>query len=337
MDLKTEFTNQVINACLTDFSTEQLQKMKMALDLNLYHYDLSLRDLSKELPICVDDYNGELLEKYYVSRIVKGMAKSSLSLYNYKLKVFAQEFPNSKLTELSADDIRYYLARLKSLNKHSGTTLNNTRLVLNSFYNWLVDEEYITKNPISKIETIKNDTFKEEPFTQGEFELLCNECTNTRDRALIEFLLSTGCRVSEAINVNTKQLDFENKQLTIIGKGNKQRTVYLSDRSIVYLNIYLKNRNDNDPSLFVSVKAPHHRLTSDGVNSVLKTLGEKAGIVNVHPHRFRRTMCCNLINKGVPIQDVQVIMGHSDIGTTMIYYNNTNNNVKYNFQKVNNI
>lgn len=335
-DCKNQFIQNVISQTLSFLSINQQTQLQSILNSCLYNYELSLKENYNELPATIDDYNGDILKRFIVAKTIEGRSKGTIEMYAYRLKQFIISL-SKKLNQVSPDDVRYYLAMQKSTRHVSNTTLDHIRACIRSLFSWMVDEEYIVKNPACKIGTISHSTVKEDPFTQSELEIMCTNCKNERDRALIEFLVSTGCRVSECVSVNVNDLDFVAKELNVLGKGNKWRTVYLSDRCIVYLKMYLNQRKDSNEALFVSYSSKARRISVSAVQQSLHELGKSCNISNVHPHRFRRTMCCSLINKGVPLQDVQQIMGHASPDTTLIYYNSSSTSIKHKFEQVNNI
>jgi site-specific recombinase XerD len=212
--------------------------------------------------------------------------------------------------------------------------MDHIRICINGFYVWLMDNEYIPRNPVKNVPKIKNDTIKEDPFSITELELIRDSCNNLRNRALVEFLLATGCRVSEAVSINKDQIDFESKQFKVIGKGDKTRTIPINDKAILHIKKYINSRIDNTDAMFVTLNKPHRRMTIDAVESMLKTLETKSGVFNIHPHRFRRTLCCILINSGMPITQVAEILGHSSVSTTEIYYSQSMYQIQVNYSKL---
>jgi site-specific recombinase XerD len=200
------------------------------------------------------------------------------------------------------------------------------RRYFSSFFGWCTDEELIANNPMRRIKAIKIKKIIKEPFSEMEMEKIRKSAENTRDRALVEFLYSTGCRVSEVVNIDLNDVDFVHNSIVVTGKGNKQREVYLSDRAEFWLENYLKERTDNETALFIGKGVK--RLCKPGIEAMIKKIGIAAGVENVHPHRFRRTLATNLLNKGMPIQEVQQILGHTKLDTTMIYCKVDKNNVQ---------
>lgn len=330
MDYKQKLIDEVLLDMQGVIDGDKLPVLQMSLTKHLHGYDLSVSE-AKELPQTIDDCNQNALKRFLLAKTIQGSSERTIKMYQYRLEYFFDRIEKS-IRDITSDDLRFYLGRLKMETGCSNTTLENNRLILSSFFKWCNTEELIYKNPMAKIASIKKDTFKEKPFSQTEQELLIIACDNDRDRALLEFLLSTGCRVSEVASVNRNQIDIYSKQLTIVGKGNKERTVYLTDKSLVYIQKYIESRTDNNEALFVSKTRPYKRLSIDGIEDILRRLGKKANVANVHPHRFRRTLCNTLADKGMSIQNVKEILGHDSIDTTMIYYNSNSSNIKNEFQ-----
>lgn len=215
--------------------------------------------------------------------------------------------------------MKYYLAWYKENRKVTNTTLENMRITFVTFWAWLEIEDYIDKNPMRKIAPIKKDTQSEKAFTSDEIEILKNAVDNPRDKAIITFLASTCCRVSELCNTNIDDVDFLKREVLIHGKGNKDRIVYLDDISSYYLKEYLKSRKDDNKSLFVKNKGCVERVKKNSIERLFSRLGKRTGIENVHPHRFRSSQITNLLRRGMPIQLVQNLAGHEHINTTEKY------------------
>lgn len=205
------------------------------------------------------------------------------------------------------------------------------RKTISAFFSWLHDEGIISQNPARAVKQIKYDKIVRKPFTPVEREKIKSACCLIRDLALSEFLYASGLRVSEVVSLDRTNIDFITREATVIGKGGKERRFYLSEVCAEYLRQYLNSRADNNTALFVAAKAPYKRLTKEGVEYIVKSLGQKAGVSNVHPHRFRRTLATDLVRKGVPIQDVAQILGHSDLRTTQVYVALDQSAVKYHY------
>ena len=235
--------------------------------------------------------------------------------------------------EVSTYDIRFYLSyrRENSGKKLGNRTLDGMRRCYSSFFSWLSAEGLIGRNPCAAIKQIKYRKEVKKPYSAAEMEKLRRACANKRDLALLDFLYCTGCRVSEVARLNIDDIDFENMECTVLGKGNKERTVYLSEVAAMNLGEYLASREDNNEALFTGKGT--ERLGKNGIEVLLKRIGRKAGVINVHPHRYRRTLATNLLDRGMNIQDVAVILGHADLKTTQVYCYISQKNVKNAYSK----
>lgn len=268
----------------------------------------------------VDDFTTFILNHYKSTKKIQGLSERSVDQYYYHARKFLLAFPNKRATEITSKDIEMFLIQYKYLKNVSNTTLCNFRTYINNFFDFLQKEEYITINPCLKVAKIKNDTVRDTPFSKTEEEKLYQSCSNVRDRALLEVLFATGCRVSEIVNANISDVNFLEKQITVIGKGNKRRTVCISEKALYYLYLWLDVRKDTNTALFVSNRKPYNRLSVNGVENILSAISEKAQVQNCHPHRCRATLATRLIDSGMDIHKVSKLLGHADVGTTMIYY-----------------
>lgn len=212
-------------------------------------------------------------------------------------------------------------------------TVDNIRRILSSFFSWLEDEDYIVKSPVRRIHKVKSCKTVKETYTDEDLELMRDECDGIRDLAIIDILASTGMRVGELVRLNKKDIDFQNRECIVLGKGNKQRKVYFDARTKLHLKKYIDSRTDDNEALFVSLQKPHNRLQISGVEIRLRELGAKLNIDKVHPHRFRRTLATSAIDKGMPIEQVQKLLGHQSIDTTLQYSMVSQNNVKESHRK----
>lgn len=276
----------------------------------------------------------EILKNTYLATLaVENKSIKTIEQYNLHLSQFVEAFKGKKICEIDATDIRGFLFAYKRERGISDCSMNNKRGALSSFFTWLWDEEYINKNPIRKIKKAKVKQVRKKAYTPQQIEKMRMSCKNIRDRALIEILSCTGCRVSEICNINISDIDFAKKEIKILGKGNKERSIFISDSAIPYLDLYLESRKDNNPALFIARRYPYHRLQKDGVERIIRNLGNLCGI-HAHPHKFRRTFCTNLINRGMPAQDVAILMGHSDVNMTCnVYYDANTDRLKYQYDK----
>ena len=327
MDMHEIIVNNVIQKMTNILEENQLEQLRFVLDLELSQVDIEKPTTELALPI----NNQELLKQYIGSMLVEGKQESTIKRYKYIIDKF-ECYIDKDFTKVTTQDIKYFLAIYKTQRHCSNTTVDGMRLCLNAFFSWLEREEYIYRNPLRKIGRIKKDTQKERELYGYEIELLRQNCNNLRNRALFEFIYSTGCRVSEVCKAEINDINFEKKSCLVHGKGNKDRIVYFNDECMVYLREYLNTRNDNVNYLFKSLRGDKG-LSVDGVERIFTDLGQKANVKNVHPHRFRVTRITNLINKGMAMQNVQRLVGHSDISTTERYFRTNLADVQHEYFK----
>ena len=231
------------------------------------------------------------------------------------------------------DDIRTYLTDYQSRKQSSKVTIDNIRRILSSFFSWLEDEDYILKSPVRRIHKVKTGATVKETYTDEALELMRDNCTQLRDLAMIDMLASTGMRVGEMVLLNREDIDFNERECIVLGKGNCERQVYFDARTKLHLRAYLNSRTDKEDALFISLKRPYRRITISSVESMLSNLGKKALIRKVHPHKFRRSMATHAIDRGMPIEQVQKLLGHVRIDTTLHYALVNQNNVKYSHKR----
>lgn len=229
---------------------------------------------------------------------------------------------------VTTSDIRQYLSDYQEEKGSSKVTIDNMRRIFSSFFAWLEDEDYIAKSPVRRIHKVKTDSLVKEVLSDEQLEQLRDNCTNIRDLAIIDILSSTGIRVGELVKLNRSDIDFHERQCVVFGKGNKERMVYFNARTKLHLQQYLKSRTDSNSALFVSLLSPHNRLTISGVEVRIRGMGNRLSIPKVHPHKFRRTLATMAIDKGMPIEQVQRLLGHVRIDTTLHYAIVNQNNVK---------
>ncbi len=241
---------------------------------------------------------------------------------------------NKRLREITTNDLRYYLAIYQEERQVGLSYMETLRHYICSFFGWAADEGYIDRNPARRIKRIKVPQSVKKPYSAEEMEALKRNSTRQRDLAIMELLYSTGARIGELVSLNRDQVNFGDRDIVIYGqKGKKERYVYLSESCCYHLKRYLESRTDGDPALFVAEKVPFHRITKAGVEAMLRTLGRQTGIAKVHPHRFRRTLATDALNRGVPIEQVQEILGHAKIETTRIYCTVTEATVRNSFRR----
>ena len=293
---------------------------------------LKLQNILKELENNnkVIPSNEELLNLFKTAKSVEGCSPKSLKYYVYILNGFINKIDKSA-DNITTDDIRNYLDNIS--NNISRVSLDNIRRVISSYFSWLEQEDYIRKNPVVRIHKIKAIKTIKKTYTDENVETLIDNCNSLRDKAIVELLQSTGIRVGELVKLNISSLDFNNKECIVLGKGGKQRRVYFDSKTKLHLMKYIDSRIDNNDALFVSLLKPYNRLQISGVEIMLRKLGKKLNIDKVHPHRFRRTLATKAIDKGMPVEQVQILLGHAKIDTTMHYAIVDQTNVKNSYRK----
>lgn len=276
--------------------------------------------------------NDELLKLFETAKKVEGCSMKSMKYYMYILNTFFEKIPKA-CKDITTDDIRNYLDNYSTNSNTSKVSMDNIRRVLSSFFSWLEQEDYIRKNPVKRIHKIKTLKVIKQAYSDENIENLKDSCNSLRDKVIIELLSSTGIRVGELVTLNRDSIDFENKQCVVLGKGGKQRQVYFDSKTKLHLQNYLSSRIDDNEALFVSMFKPFNRLQISGVEIMLRKLGAKTNIKKVHPHRFRRTLATKAIDKGMPVEQVQILLGHTKIDTTMHYAIVDQNNVKNSYRR----
>ena len=271
--------------------------------------------------------NGELLQAFISAKKIEGCSEKTLRYYQSSIEALLRG-EQKRIGELETNDIRSYLARYQEERGASRVTIDNLRRIFSSFFSWLEDEDYIAKSPVRRIHKVRTESLVKEAISDEHMEVLHDTCHEIRDLAMIDLLASTGMRVGELVKMNREDIDFHERQCVVFGKGNKEREVYFNARTKIHLKRYLESRSDNNPALFVSLSMPHNRLTIGGVETRLRQLGKRAGLNKVHPHKFRRTLATMAIDKGMPIEQVQRLLGHVKIDTTLHYAMVNQANVK---------
>ena len=276
--------------------------------------------------------NSSLLENFLAAKHVEGCSERSIKYYKSTLQK-AITILQKPFNQIETEDLRQYLSNYQKINNASRMTIDNVRRILSTFFTWLEDENYILKSPVRRIHKIKTPKLVKETYSDETLILLRDNCKTARDLAIIDMLASTGMRVSELVTLNKQDVDFINRECIVFGKGSKERPVYFDARTKIHLQNYLNERKDNNPALFVSLLEPHNRLQISGVEITLRKLGRSLNIQKVHPHKFRRTLATQAIDKGMPIEQVQKLLGHQKIDTTMEYAMVDQQNVKVSHKK----
>lgn len=271
--------------------------------------------------------NAELLDVFISAKKIEGCSDKTIHYYKSSIEKLMVAV-SKKVQEITTNDIRCYLAEQQENHHLSKVTIDNLRRIFSSFFSWLEDEDYIVKSPVRRIHKVRTDTLVKEVLSDESMEILRDSCQELRDIAMIDLLASTGMRVGELVKMNREDIDFHERQCVVFGKGNKEREVYFNARTKIHLKKYLDERTDDNPALFVSLSKPHTRLTISGVEVRLRNLGNRASLNKVHPHKFRRTLATMAIDKGMPIEQVQKLLGHVKIDTTLHYAMVNQTNVK---------
>lgn len=276
--------------------------------------------------------NEDALKLFVDAKRIEGCSERSIGYYNTTLKALFKSITKNYLV-IETEDLRKYLSDYSQNSKASKITVDNVRRVISTFFSWLESENYIMKSPTRRIHKIKVGKVVKETYSDEMIELIRQNVSSHRDLTIIDFLISTGVRVGELVKLNITDLNLEAKECVVVGKGNKQRKVYFDARTKIEIQQYLSSRNDDSKALFVSLSKPFNRLQISGVETLLKKIGKKVGLGRVHPHKFRRTLATKAIDKGMPIEQVQKMLGHAKIDTTLEYAMVDENNVKNSHKK----
>lgn len=322
--MKTELIDRVVQRMSELLDDFELQELRMAMVISME--GMVVEKECTDLVACGMD-NWEYSRKYLQAMLMAGKSPLTIEQYQMHIRIMLEDI-RKPLPEVTDDDLMLHLAKQKYQRNVSNRYLNLKRAVFGSFFGWLRRRKYIRENPAELLEPIKYDSKIKKPYTDEEREKLRCACTKERDIALLNFLYSTAARVSEVVALNRTDIDFVGNECIVRGKGGKERMIYLNASSAYHLKKYLEERKDGNPALFVSYWKPHMRLTKEGIEALLKRLGRRAGVENVHPHRFRRTAITNAANRGMPLQDAKEMAGHSSANTTMIYFTSDRQKVK---------
>lgn len=311
-----------------------LQRMEPFLDNSkLKQLDLVLEQVLKN---CTIDSTAstdqrlsdeQMAEKFLSAKAIEGCSPKTINYYKQTINKMYKYIDKSFVC-ISTDDLRHYLIDYQINGNLSRVTVDNVRRILSSFFGWLEDEDYILKSPVRRIHKVKSITTIKDTYSDEALEIMRDNCDNLRDLAIIDMLASTGMRVGEMVLLNRCDVDFQERECVVLGKGSKERIVYFDARTKLHLKNYLASRQDNNPALFVTLKDPHQRLQIGGIERRLRDIGKKLKIQQVHPHKFRRTLATIAIDKGMPIEQLQKLLGHQRIDTTLQYAMVKQSNVK---------
>ena len=322
--MKNEIINTIIGQMSKTLNSIQLKTLRETLTWTLTNYDIKQPETNTNKSI---SENTELLEAFLSAKKIEGCSDKTIKYYQSTINQLLSSLKIS-VKSITTSELRIYLSEYQSRNSSSKVTIDNMRRIFSSFFAWLEDEDYIIKSPVRRIHRIRTDTLIKETISDEALELLRDSCTEIRDLALIDLLASTGMRVGELVKMNISDINFQERQCIVFGKGNKEREVYFNARTKIHLLQYIQQRTDSNPALFVSLSAPHTRLTISGIEVRLRNLGKHINLHKIHPHKFRRTLATQAIDKGMPIEQVQRLLGHVKIDTTLHYAMVNQSNVK---------
>ena len=319
--MKQNLITEVIQGMLPYLNNAQTEKLQEVLAHALFNYEVTKTDKDAN----ISEQN--LVDLFLAAKRIEGCSEKSLKYYESTIMAMLDEL-HKEVKQIETDDIRSYLTEYQARKKSSKVTIDNIRRILSSFFSWLEDEDYILKSPVRRIHKVKTGTNIKETYSDEALELMRDSCTELRDLAMIDMLASTGMRVGEMVLLNREDINFNERECVVFGKGDKERIVYFDARTKIHLQNYLHSRTDDDPALFVSLQAPHNRMSIGGIEVRLRQIGKHLGLNKVHPHKFRRTLATMAIDKGMPIEQLQQLLGHKRIDTTLQYAMVKQSNVK---------
>ena len=322
--MKQNLITNVVQAMLPFLNNAQTERLQEVLQHTLFDYEVTKIESEKE--ISEQNY----MELFLSAKRIEGCSEKTLKYYKVTIEMMIATIGKS-VKHIDTNDIRRYLTEYQEKKKSSKVTIDNIRRILSSFFSWLEDEDYILKSPVRRIHKVKTGTNIKDTYSDEALELMRDNCTEPRDLAMIDMLASTGMRVGEMVLLNRNDIDFNERECIVFGKGNKERVVYFDAK--IHLQNYLNSRTDDNPALFVSLKAPHERLKIGGIEIRLREFGKQLGLHKVHPHKFRRTLATMAIDKGMPIEQLQQLLGHRKIDTTLQYAMVKQSNVKFAHRK----
>lgn len=328
---KRDIIQSITNEMTLSLTKIQIDKLKDVLYAKFENIELT--EITDELKkLNEKETNEKYIEMFISSKKVEGCSGRTIKYYKETIDKLISNL-NKAIKNITTEDIRNYLSKYKEETNCSATTIDNVRRIFSTFFSWLEDEDYIVKSPVRRIHKVKTAITVKETFTDENIETLRDNCKSIRNLSLVEMLYSTGMRVGEIVNLNTSDLNFENRSCIVLGKGNKQREVYFDAKTKLHIQEYIATRNDDNDALFVSSKSPHQRLSIAGIELIIRKIGQATNINKAHPHKFRRTLATNAIDKGMPIEQVQMLLGHVKIETTMHYAMVNQTNVKISHRK----
>ena len=319
--MKQQIIESIIQQMLQHLDNVQLQRLKSVLEHELFDCEIKTQTKSDN-----DDGN-QLLDSFITAKRIEGCSEKTLKYYRTTIENMT-EVVGKSVRHIQTEDLRTYLTNYQQKNSPSRVTIDNIRRILSSFFSWLEDEDYIIKRPVRRIHKVKTATNVKETYTDEDLEKMRDNCVELRDLAIIDMLASTGMRIGEMVLLNKADIDFNERECVVFGKGDKERVVYFDVRTKIHLRNYINSRRDENPALFVTLRSPFERIKIGGIETRLRKMGKELEIEKVHPHKFRRTLATMAIDKGMPIEQLQQLLGHKRIDTTLQYAMVKQSNVK---------
>ena len=309
--MKNELIIEVMQLMLPVLDNAQLKQLKQVMGQALCHYKVSGMEIKPE-----EDDSKKLIEMFIAAKKVEGCSVKTLKYYQTTIDAMVSSLGKS-VRHILTEDLRAYLTEYQSRKQSSRVTIDNIRRILSSFFSWLEDEDYIIKSPVRRIHKVKTVSSIKETYSDEDLEKMRDNCDELRDLAIIDMLASTGMRVGEMVQLNRDDINYVERECVVFGKGDKERIVYFDARAKLHLQEYLQSRVDDNPALFVTLRAPYERIQIGGIEHRLREMGKRLNILKVHPHKFRRTLATMAIDKGMPIEQLQRLLGHQRIDTTL--------------------
>ena len=320
--MKQQIISEVMQQMLPHLDNAQMRQLQKVLEKALFGCEIIVQIGKKDT-----DDNPKLIDTFVTAKRIEGCSEKTLKYYRTTIETMVASI-NKGIRHIQTEDLRSYLTEYQSRNQSSRVTIDNIRRILSSFFSWLEDEDYILKSPVRRIHKVKTATNIKETYTDEDLEKMRDSCTELRDLAIIDMLASTGMRIGEMVLLNKADINFNERECVVFGKGDKERIVYFDARTKIHLQNYIDSRTDDNPALFVTLRSPHERIKIGGIESRLREMGKKLAIQKVHPHKFRRTLATMAIDKGMPIEQLQQLLGHKRIDTTLQYAMVKQSNVK---------
>ena len=320
--MKEELMTEVMQHMLSYLDNAQMKQLRQVMEHAFCRYNVTELEMKPE-----EDDSNNLIARFIAAKRIEGCSEKTLKYYQTTIDAMRASL-GKNVRHINTEDLRTYLTEYQSKKQSSRVTIDNIRRILSSFFSWLEDEDYIIKSPVRRIHKVKTASSIKETYSDEDLEKMRDNCEELRDLAMIDVLASTGMRVGEMVLLNRDDINFAERECVVFGKGDKERIVYFDARAKLHLQDYLDSRTDDNPALFVTLRAPYERIEIGGVEHRLREMGKRLNIPKVHPHKFRRTLATMAIDKGMPIEQLQRLLGHQRIDTTLQYAMVKQSNVK---------